>query len=147
MEINYSLQLGRFTCDKWVRLWWVRENKVSPASLASISTPLRFPHANRNTLTYFVSSHKKGILCKIICYSHRPLSVCLSLFSITQTLTLKSYKVAGLFGLPSNDAYAVIQTQYALHAERRAEKHTVNVTGSLIIMFYYCCIKNKKRWS
>lgn len=68
-------QLGRFTCDEWARLWWVRENKVSPASLASISTPLRFPHANTNTLTYFVSSHKKGILCKIICYSHQPLCV------------------------------------------------------------------------
>lgn len=121
MEINYSSQLGRFTCDKWVRLWWVRENKVSPASLASISTPLRFPHANRNTLTYFVSSHKKGILCKIICYSHQPLSVCLSLFCITLTLTLKSYKVAGLFGLPSDDAYAVLQTQYALNAEKDRE--------------------------
>ena len=64
------------------------------------------------------------------------LSLCVFLlFSITQTLTLKSYKVAGLFGLPSNDAYAVIQTQYALHAERRAEKHTINVTGSLNTMF------------
>lgn len=121
MEINYSSQLGRFTCDKWVRLWWVRGNKVSPASLASISTPLRFPHANRNTLTYFVSSHKKGILCKIICYSHQPLCVCLSLFCITPTLTLKSYEVAGLFGLPSDDAYAVLQTQYALNTDRDRE--------------------------
>lgn len=134
MEINYSSQLGRFTCDKWVRLWWVRENKVSPASLASISTPLRFPHANRNTLTYFVSSHKKGILCKIICYSHQPLSVCLSLFCITLTLTLKSYKVAGLFGLPSDDAYAVLQTQYALNAEKDRKIH---LTGSLNIFILF----------
>lgn len=133
MEINYSSQLGRFTCDKWARLWWVRENKVSPASLASISTPLRFPRANRNTLTYFVSSHKKGILCKIICYSHQPLCVCvcLSLFCMTLTLTLKSYKVAGLFGLPSDDAYAVLQTQYALNAERGTEKYKVHLTPSL----------------
>lgn len=33
---------------------------------------------------------------------------------VNQAVILKSYKVAGLFGLPSNDAYAVIQTQYAL---------------------------------
>lgn len=85
MEINYSSQLGRFTCDKWVRLWWVRENKVSVASLASLSTPLRFPHANRNTLTYFVSSHKKGILCKIICYSHQPLCVSFSVLHYANT--------------------------------------------------------------
>lgn len=131
MEINYSSQLGRFTCDKWARLWWVRENKVSLASLASISTPLRFPHANRNTLTYFVSSHKKGRLCKTICYSHQLLSVYLSPFCITPTLTLKSYKVAGLFGLPSDDAYAVLQTQYALNAERGTETYKVHLTGSL----------------
>lgn len=131
MEINYSSQLGRFTCDKWARLWWVRENKVSLASLASISTPLRFPHANRNTLTYFVSSHKKGILCKIIRYSHQLLSVCLSPFCIKPTLTLKAYKVAGLFGLPPDDAYAVVQTQYALNAEAGTETYRVYLTGSL----------------
>lgn len=125
MEINYSSQLGRFTRDKWAMLWWVRENKVSPASLASISTPLRFPHANRNTLTYFVSSHKKGILCKIICYSHRLLSVCLSLFSIKPTPTLKSHKVAGLLGLPSDDAYAGLHAQYALHEKQPAHQTSV----------------------
>ncbi len=141
MEINYSSQLGRFTCDKWVRLWWVTENKVSPASLASISTPLRFPRANRNTLTYLVSSHTRGILCKIICCSHQPFSVCLFLFCITLTLTLKSDKVACLFGLPSDDAYAVLQTQYALCAERGTEEHKVQLTGSLntftLFLTYY----------
>lgn len=147
MEINYSSQLGRFTCDKWVRLWWVRENKVSPASLASVSTPLRFPHANRNALTYFVSSYKEGILCKTICYSHQPLSVSLLLalfFSTGQTLTLKSYKVAGLFGLPADDAYAVLQTQYALRVARWTEKQTethqtvkLNTFSLLSSYFYY----------
>lgn len=44
-------------------------------------------------------------------------------------LTLKSYKVAGLFGLPADDAYAVLQTQYALHAETGTEKYKVELTG------------------
>lgn len=39
------------------------------------------------------------------------------------TQTLKSYKVAGLFGLPSDDAYAVLQTQYALNIDRGTEKY------------------------
>lgn len=64
MEINYGSQLGRFTGDKWARLWWVRGNKVSAVSLAFISTPLRFPHANKNTLTYFVSISRKGVFYK-----------------------------------------------------------------------------------
>lgn len=61
--------------------------------------------------------------------------MCLSLFSIKLALTLKSYKVAGLFGLPSDDAYAVLQTQYALNEQRRAEKHTVYLTKSLATNF------------
>lgn len=64
-------------------------------------------------------------------FTPTPLSVCLSLFCITLTLTLKSYKVAGLFGLPSDDAYAVLQTQYALNAERWTEKYKVHLTVSL----------------
>lgn len=59
------------------------------------------------------------------------LCVCLSLLCIMLTQTLKSYKVAGLFGLPSDDAYAVLQTQYALNAERGTEKYKVHLTGSL----------------
>lgn len=61
MEINYRSQLGRFTCDEWARLWWVRENQAGPASPAAVSSPLRFPRANGNTLTYFVSPHHKGV--------------------------------------------------------------------------------------
>lgn len=56
--------------------WWVTENKVSPASLAPVSTPLRFPLANRNILTHFVSSQKKGVLCKVFYGSQQHFSVC-----------------------------------------------------------------------
>lgn len=55
-------------------------------------------------------------------FTPSPLCVSCSFFSIKLTLTLKSYEVAGLFGLPSDDAYAVLQTQYALNEERRTEK-------------------------
>lgn len=115
MHASYGNQLQFTTwevaCDKWARFWWVRENKVSPASLAFIFTPLRFPHANTNTLTYFVSTHTKGILCKNnLLFTPNCVYVCVCLFGfhIVLILTLKSHKVAGLFGLSSNDTYAVL---------------------------------------
>lgn len=88
------------------------------ALLHSPPSPLLpvFPHTNRNTLTYFVSSHKKGVLCKII-YYFPPTSACASFrcCALVPALTLKSHKVAGLFGLPTDDAYAILQAQDALN--------------------------------
>lgn len=107
--------------------WWVTENKVSPASLAPISTPLRFPLANRNILTHFVSSQKKGVFMQSVLWFTTTLLcvcrcvrvwvcvwVCLSQSHSELTLTLKSHKVTGLFGFPTNDTYAVLQAQDAL---------------------------------
>lgn len=50
-----------------------------------------------------------------------PTSLCV-FFPSFPLLTLKSYEVAGLFGLPSDDAYAVLQTQNALNGHRRTEQ-------------------------
>lgn len=62
----------------------------------------------------------------------RPTSLCVSWpLCIKPTLTLKAYKVAGLFGLPSDDADAVVQTQYPLNAEAGTETYRGYLTGSL----------------
>lgn len=50
-----------------------------------------------------------------------PTARCVFLFYTELIPTLKSHKVAGLFGLPPNDAYAVVQTQKALNGERDRE--------------------------
>lgn len=50
-----------------------------------------------------------------------PTARCVFLFYAEPIPTLKSHKVAGLFGLPPNDAYAVFQTQEALNGERDRE--------------------------
>lgn len=50
-----------------------------------------------------------------------PTSLCV-FFPSFPLLTLKSHEVAGLFGLPSDDAYAVLQTQNALNGHRRTER-------------------------
>lgn len=56
---------------------------------------------------------------KIICYPQAASRAPLSCFAWELALTLKADKVAGLFGLPSDDAQAVLQAQYALNAEMR----------------------------
>lgn len=53
--------------------------------------------------------------------------LCVFLYSTKLTPTLKSNKVAGLFGLPSNDAYAVVQTQNALNGETHGEDLHINI--------------------
>lgn len=47
--------------------------------------------------------------------------------------TLKSDKVAGLFGLPPNDAYAVVQTQNALNGETNGEDFHINTLDSAVL--------------
>lgn len=52
-----------------------------------------------------------------------------------ETLTLKAHEVAGLFGLPLDDADTVLQTQYALRRmETRGQtvKWVVPPTGCLL---------------
>lgn len=70
--------------------------------------------------------------------------MCLSLFCITPTLTLKSYKVAGLFGLPSDNAYAVLQTQYALNTKRGTETYKIHITRTQNTLFLCISLSIKK---
>lgn len=128
MEINYRSQLGRFTCDEWARLGWLAENEVS---LASLGTLPRHP-ANTNAFAYFVSLHKEGALCKDNLLST---SGC-SRFAWELALTLKADKVAGLLGLPSDDAQAVLQAQDALNAEMTRLKF---LTGSVVHTSHAIC--------
>lgn len=53
-----------------------------------------------------------------------PTSLCV-FFPSFPLLTLKSHEVAGLFGLPSDDAYAVLQTQNALNGHRTERRCAV----------------------
>lgn len=103
MEINYRSQLGRFPCDEWARRRWLGEIEVSLAS------PLRPTH----THTHKTPPHANKWLSL---YIRR-----VRYAKITTTgelaLTLKADEVAGLFGLPSDDAQAVVQAQDALDAE------------------------------
>lgn len=55
---------------------------------------------------------------------HTPTACCVSFCFIP---TLESNQVAGLFGLPSNDAYAVVQTQNALNGETDGEDLHINI--------------------
>lgn len=121
MEINYRSQLGRFTCDEWARLWWVGENEVSLASLAlgnQPPPPLSSAQTQMHSLTLSLYIRRVRY-AKIICYPRAAPRAPLSCFAWELALTLKADKVAGLFGLPSDDAQAVLQAQYALHAEMR----------------------------
>ena len=59
---------------------------------------------------------------------HTPISLLCVFLCYTKLIpTLKSNQVAGLFGLPSNDAYAVVQTQNALNGETDGEDLHINV--------------------
>jgi len=57
--------------------------------------------------------HTYLALCLCVC-----VCVFLSFLKLRPRLTLKSHKVAGLLGLPSDDADAALQTQDALNAEK-----------------------------
>lgn len=101
-------QLRMFTpCDKWVGLWWVRENKIRAVSHTLLS--------NTNALTYFISLYREkrggGQYGKLSPLSSSLLS---SGWFLGETLTLKAHEVAGLFGLAPDDTNTVLQTQYAL---------------------------------
>lgn len=67
-----------------------------------------------------------------------PTARCVFLFYTEPIPTLKSHKVAGLFGLPPNDAYAVVQTQKALNGER--DREDLPLIKAQACSSFKCCI-------
>lgn len=91
---------------------------MSLASLAPVSNPPLSAQTQMHSLTLSLYIRRVRY-AKIICYPQAAPRAPLSCFAWELALTLKADKEAGLFGLPSNDAQAVLQAQYALNAEMR----------------------------
>lgn len=66
-------------------------------------------------------------------FSHPNSLLCVFLFYTKLIPTLKSNKVAGLFGLPSNDAYAIVQAQNALNGEMDGENFHINILDFAVL--------------
>lgn len=66
-----------------------------------------------------------------------PAARCVFLFYTEPIPTLKSHKVAGLFGLPPDDANAVVQTQKALNGER--DKGGLPLIKAQTCSSFKCC--------
>lgn len=93
---------------------------MSLASLALGNQPPPPPFSSAQTQMHSLTLSlyiRRVRYAKIICYPRAAPRAPLSCFAWELALTLKADKVAGLFGLPSDDAQAVLQAQYVLHAK------------------------------